>query len=475
MQCAAFIVEGLLEENPLVLIYWKDALEPVKSQLLPALAASLEDSKWAAGERRAITEFYRVFSIGLPDALAPLQERLAKVNRQGLLGPEEAKGKANVGAALAALGDGEKVWPLLMHSPWPTLRSYLIERLGVSGIDPLTLKNRLEEEKETSIRRALILAVGGFPPDRLPQMVPVLVKLYENDPDPGVHGAAAWVLRSWKQGTELDNIDQRLATGRIEGGRGWYINKQRQTFTFVECPGYFVPGAEKGLQVPAHRIAMAATEVTVQQFLACKSEHEVDQTMPTTPDSPVNKVSWYDAAEYCNWLSKQNEIPESQWCYKRNKDGLLDFVPDYQKLTGYRLPTESEWEFACRAGAQTRWCFGEADDELVGKYAWWMGNAHVSGVRRCFPVGLLKPNDLGLFDMHGNLNEWCQESIEPQQGAFSPDVECGVRGGSFISSFLDVGSDHRFVLGREMRNVFAGVRPVKTVYPAGSSLKSESK
>jgi formylglycine-generating enzyme required for sulfatase activity len=72
--------------------------------------------------------------------------------------------------------------------------------------------------------------------------------------------------------------------------------------------------------------------------------------------------------------------------------------------TGYRLPTETEWEYACRAGARTQWSCG-ATEELLPRYAWVASNA----LGRAHPVGHLKPNELGLFDMHGNALEWCQD------------------------------------------------------------------
>ena len=112
-----------------------------------------------------------------------------------------------------------------------------MERLAPGGVDPKVLLVRLEEEKETSLKRAILLSLGEFGVDRLSLVerrnhLRPLLKLYQDDPDPGIHGAAEWLLRQWSASDDVEKIDSSLATRKIEGKRQWYINRQGQTVQF---------------------------------------------------------------------------------------------------------------------------------------------------------------------------------------------------------------------------------------------------
>jgi serine/threonine protein kinase len=460
-ECARVVVDGLVSESPLALIHWQCALSPVRSRLLAALAASLEDKKWSDAERQAIIEFYGSYAAGENDPYGPLEKRLLMRGMRGASAADLAKGIASVAAALVALGQPAKIWPLLVHSPSPTLRSYLIERLSTSGVDARLLQRQLQNEKDHTARYALLLALGNFPPQRISEAIPVVLDLYENDPHPGVHGAAGWALRKWKQTEAVARIDARLATRPVDGRHGWYLSKQRQTFTLIQGARLHALDGWAGLKPPTQAFAIAATEVTVKQFRAFRPQHVVDDP-DTKTTNPVHGVTWYDAAAYCNWLSECEEIPSDQWCYEA-KNGLLEIAPNCLNLKGYRLPTEAEWEFACRAGAETPWCCGEVDKELIGHYAWFNGNSDASGDRHTFPVASLKPNDWGLFDMHGNVAEWCLTSSKPRQEA-AGDIGCAYRGGSYQSSYRYVASDIPLLFPRKMHIDTLGFRVAKTLH-----------
>jgi serine/threonine protein kinase/formylglycine-generating enzyme required for sulfatase activity len=489
------VAAKLVSENPLMLVRWKDVLAPVRRHLLPRLAGFLGEEWLGDAQRRTLAKLYQDYAEGLPDAFARLEEALTEGAGQAAPGEaaaDRAKRRANLAAALVAMGRGENVWPLLAHSPDPTVRSYLIERLGQVA-QPGALVDRLEREQgagardqgsEVSVRRALILALGGFGRDRLPpaerdRLVPRLRRLYQEDPDPGIHAAAEWLLRAWRRADQLPEPKRGQPADGREGGRRWYVNGVGQTFVIVPGPVDFWMGEgdQRHRQRIAGGFAIAAKEVTVgdyRKFRQSVGQSRDAGTGSPPADSPAQDVSWYEAAHYCNWLSEREGLPREEWCYVPTKDGAyaagMRLAPDCLEKQGYRLPTEAEWEFACRAGSQTEWACGDVDQELVGRYARWYGNSYSDRANKPSPVGTLKPNDWGLFDMHGNVSEWCQDRFRALPGGngaenegvggVSDQEDRALRGGSYLRHFGDVRSAFRIGVNPNLSH--AGFRPVRT-------------
>jgi formylglycine-generating enzyme required for sulfatase activity len=215
------------------------------------------------------------------------------------------------------------------------------------------------------------------------------------------------------------------------------------------------PAHERGRQPasdsaaePVHTVAIprsfaiATTEVTTAQlrrFLDANPDVKVGFQFPGAParmaevlarfspddDGPAIAMTWYEAAMYCNWLSAREGLPRSEWVYPAGilSDGF-QLPSDYLRRTGYRLPTEPEWEFAARAGTTTSRFFGDSEDQL-GEYAWFSKNpprargqaSDPNDPQRTARVGSLKPNGFGLFDVYGNVWEWTQDRVERFQTA----------------------------------------------------------
>ena len=194
-----------------------------------------------------------------------------------------------------------------------------------------------------------------------------------------------------------------------------------------------------------------------------------------TDDSPQTAMTWYEAAWYCNWLSQQEGLDRRQWCYAPNEKGEygpgMKAQDKYLELGGYRLPTEAEWEYACRAGSVTSRYYG-LSETLLRNYAWHAAN----GQKRTWPVASLKPNDFGLFDMHGNAYAWCDDSYRrypADRGGVSEDVATTkvvtsdvhrvLRGGAFSIQAGLIRSANRNDNQPANRDDDYGFRPARTL------------
>ena len=192
----------------------------------------------------------------------------------------------------------------------------------------------------------------------------------------------------------------------------------------------------EGHRISVSAFRMGTTAVTGEQYRRFKPKHDPDDD----PTLPVVNVNWDDAKKFCAWVNKKG--------------------PSWMK--GARLPTEAEWEYACRAGTTTEYWSGDGEEDLA-RIAWFDENA--DGKRH--PVAEKPESPFGLFDVHGNVFEWCQDWYENYPGEDQQDPQGPktaddrvVRGGGFFNPAFRCRSAYRDDWGPEWRFHYLGFRLV---------------
>jgi len=285
-------------------------------------------------------------------------------------------------------------------------------RVEKGGYEPYSKTVRLGEGRSMSLfihleAEALIkssLYVDTQPPDAKIRILNIVPKFHQGiELDPGkyhleVSADGYDTEKKWIDlGSGKDkNVNIRLKKASSPKRRG-FANSLGMNFVYIN-PGKFMMGSPstepgRGSDEPQHRVTLTkgyylqTTEVTQGQWKAVMGKNP-SHFNDCGDDCPVEKVSWYDIREY---IKKLNQL----------------------ESTGkYRLPTEAEWEYACRAGKKAPFSFGNCLSAAQANYD---GNYPLSGCskgqyrKKTIPVASLAPNDWGLYDMHGNVSEWCQD------------------------------------------------------------------
>ncbi len=417
------LVEGLRPLTALLSPHFQEALGKPEDESRRSATRFLRDLH--AGNNRKLTEMVTIAApwqwpfLKLPhDRVDPqwLRELLRGADSGGDVHEKERR-TATAAAILLAYSSDDEVWKLLRRTPQPGVRSQLIDRIARTDVPLPVVERRLVEESDPGIVQGLLLALGNYPrvDERLSEATRERVQtLFASHGDAGVHSAAEWFARRGRISLDRTNVETRGVKERP--GVEWRVLPEG--LTMVRFDATDDPRIGRVFEI-------GATEITVEQFHRYHSDKYIDSKYAPTADCPVNVVKWPEALLYCDWLSERHGLTRDQFCcpsgpagegFETRDERLMDFGPDeaYLRRSGYRLPTGAEWEFACSAGTRSRWYCG-SNPELMSAYAWYLDNSAraafvgKSTSPRSLPVALFKPNDRGLFDMLGNVMEWCAD------------------------------------------------------------------
>ena len=249
----------------------------------------------------------------------------------------------------------------------------------------------------------------------------------------------------------------RQACGGLEGETGRFLHRVSGLVFRLIPGGRFLMGSPDELEIPWQS---PRHEVRLSPFFLCETvctqwawdrlaglAQLDDERTQRGELLPITGVNWEDAWEWCDW-------------------------------TRLRLPSEAEWEYACRAGSEAAFCFGE-DTEELRDYAWFDQNAD----EETHDVGLLRPNCWGLHDMHGNVREMCADDWSkdytgaPTTGwppakskRFRSSTQTVLRGGSWVYTASQSSSDHRFKGSLRFRYQDIGFRPARSYQLSEASI-----
>jgi formylglycine-generating enzyme required for sulfatase activity len=476
---APSIVDALLEENTFELDSWIEMLRPIAPALVPQLQEVFFDPSTTSGSRvaaaRVLARYADAelltklllqsdasrFSLLLPGTSQHRTEMVDSMQRRirsrgqasnANTSLQDAAQVRNAAVTLFRLGQTEDVEPVMTAAGDPTPRTMLILEMRDFGVPLRALLDAFAQWRDPVARQAILLAMGPYltedPSAADEQTLRTLAgDLLEDGTRQSERSAAEWLLGRLGDKQPVAAIAEAIRsappTTNSRSQRDWWITQEGHTMLIVPARAATLPpqiDAASNGSAPAtvagptilRDFAVSVHEVTIGQFRRFRADADFALDGADDPQCPANKVSYHDAVRYCQWLSEQEGIPEHERCYGDQIDATPASLPeDRLQRTGYRLLTEAEWEYVCRAGSTTSWYCG-VDESYLDAFAWFARNAR----ERQHPVGSLRPNPSGVFDIVGNVGEWCHATVD--------DGQFALRGGAFSSPASTLRSAERY-------------------------------
>ncbi|MFT7638877.1 MAG: serine/threonine protein kinase/formylglycine-generating enzyme required for sulfatase activity [Pirellulaceae bacterium] len=396
-------------------------------------------------------------------ALSQKQDSLDLIKRRAAIIKSNESPNWNHLARLAVvaiyLDDPTLAAEMCQQRPNPIQRTIFIDTLPTWHGDFAVIAKLLRETDNSLLRYSILLGVAqtdessrtSFDAQDWRQL---LTDLHQNSASAAVHSAADFAKRKLEFGpsTETDNSARnqwmtnalgmtmlRIPSGTFDRDRVSEGKTSKQMVTITK-PFWL---ADRETTLEHYREFLNDSNYPIEKK-PTPTEAKPDGFKHELKDWPVDTVSWEDAILFCNWLSHKEGLNE---CYKLETDRWKWEI----ETTGYRLPTEGEWELACRAKSTTAFMCGE-DETFIGLYG--TCRAQERTLSAC-----LIPNSFGLFDMPGNVHEWCfdvwsrayvgpDDTVDPiaDSNGNTPLSSIGrvTRGGSYTSSAFSLRSGNRY-------------------------------
>ena len=413
MEFSPMVVNGLLNENTIDVGSWSELLQTSAPELIPILRDRFCDPTTSQTVRtraarilsqyadatllcdllfksevatfsdlfnavphyeRSVIELARQF---LNDDVRPINddERISRAHR-----------RRNAGMTLLKLGQLDDVELLLSTSTDATTRTALLLGMKQFDVPPIILRQCLDKWKDPVARQAIWLSMGDYPiqdfssnPEQ--EIVGKLMELIRDSSHQCERSAVEWLLKKWGYNDKAVEMRLQLAkkvssAAELPQSRDWWVTTENHTMKIINDIDTSQLNLLKNKQKQQHLstparpypFAVSIHEVTMQQFKRFKDDKDFAIDVAHDPQCPANRISYTEAMQYCRWLSEREDIKESEMCYPAMKGasfGNGHFTNEFLMRSGYRLPTEFEWEYICKSGSLTPWFSGADESHLV--------------------------------------------------------------------------------------------------------------